>query len=160
MHGGAVGRTFHLRPSLRAGLFPPCLSLLELQAPAQEVSCSPWPSLANFYSQMLQAAGTSPGLLLLRPHPSCVIPPNPPAGLQSILALAQTIGSSLPGQSQSLSETHCETYSFRKPSWIHTIPYFSPCHLPCSEEFMANAFSFQLCSKHFQKPADITNDNK
>ena len=118
-------------------------------------SCSrtflfPMTRLSQLCSQMLRAPSTSPGLLLFLPHPSPVLPPNSPAGPQSALALAQSTGSSLPVHAQSLSETHLETSSFRKPSWLHTTPDLTSCHLHCSQQFMASAFpSFQPYSKHF-----------
>lgn len=122
---GTAGRAFRLRLSPWTGLFPPCLSPLELWRLAQECSYSTWPGLANLAARCSRLPVTSPGLLLSSPHSSPVIPPNPPGCLQSTLALAQSAGSLLPVHTQRLSDTHCDSDSFRKASWIHTTPDLS-----------------------------------
>lgn len=72
--------------------------------------------LSQLCSQMFWAVSISPGFLPFPSHPSPLLPPHPPAGPRSTLALTQNTDSSLPVSAQNLSETRLETSSFRKPS--------------------------------------------
>ena len=120
VHGGLqAGPFISGSASERVSSLP--VSLPALQTLAQELPV-PHDQLSQLCSQMLQAPNTSPGFLLLPPNHFPVLTSNLHAGPQSTLALPQSTESSLPVHTQSLSETHLEISSFRKPSWIPTTP--------------------------------------